>query len=181
MNAPRSPIPLSTLEFPFPWAFVREHYSEHYLASRVPESDVQDAILKLLRTYHVDAIAIDAGGRRERGRLIRRSKAVGFDVSKLIRGGIGSEIPAGHSDLAATLAPEGRSLYIEVKAPAWIAPGGTVLRDAGIPSVEQLDFLLSKQERGAIVLVAYSIDDVANYLGTQLQYNLDSLRAGRHS
>jgi len=174
-----APIPGATIDYPFPWTFIRENYSAHFLASCASEEHVQKSILKLLRAYQVDAIAIDAGGKRERGRAIRRAKMIGIDVAAIVKGGNGSTIPPGHADIAATLAPDGVSLYIEVKAPAWITPGGKIAREAGIPSVEQLDFLSEKFARGAFVMVAYSIDDVANHLGKRLQNNLDTLRGRR--
>ena len=85
-------------------------------------------------------------------------------------------IPAGFSDLEGTLAPAGRSLYIEVKSPAWIDSRKKVIRRAGAPSKEQLDFLLSKHIRGACVLVAWSSKDVEDYVAAQLHLNRRSLR-----
>ena len=50
------------------------------------------------------------------------------------------------------------------------------VRPAGKPTLEQLDFLLSKYQRGAIALVAYSIDDVTSLLGDRLERNYRALR-----
>ena len=169
-------IPRATLSYPFPHEFDAGKYSAHYLVSHVPENKVQTSILDLLWKFKVDAIAIDAGCKRERRTLISRALSSGISIRDLADGAIGSSLPPGHSDLAATLAPEGRSLYIEVKAPAWIDGSGHVVRCAGRPTQEQLDFLLSKFDRGAIVMVAYSIDDVAEYLEAELNRNLKALR-----
>lgn len=174
-------IPCATLSYPFPHEFDAKKYSEHYLLSHVPESGVQASILDLLWKFKVDAIPIDAGVEHVRGavynRLLRQTKLLPGEIMSILRGGIGSELPPGHSDLAATLAPEGRSLYIEVKAPAWINERGKIVRSAEKPTQEQLDFLLSKFKRGAIVMVAYSIDDVANYLDAQLRRNFEAARS----
>ena len=169
-------IPRATLSYPFPHEFDAGKYSAHYLLSHVPENKVQASILDLLWKYKVDAIAIDAGCKRERRTMISRALQLGFD-RRSFDGSIGSELPAGHSDLAATLAPEGRSLYIEVKAPAWIDERGKVVRSAGQPTQEQLDFLLSKFNRGAIAMVAYSMDDVASYLNAELRRNFEAVRS----
>ena len=91
--------------------------------------------------------------------------------------GNGSSIPPGHSDLVATLAPDGIALCIEVKAPAWIDERGKQIRGAGSPTVEQLEFLLAKHRRRAIALVAYSVDDVTNHLRDRLQRNFNAVRS----
>ena len=106
--------------------------------------------------YRVDAVPIDAGGRRQRGRMMGAAKAAGVALGGIQNVKTGRAIPAGFADLEATLAPEGRSLYTEVKAPRWIDSNGGIIRPAGKPSAEQLEFLLSKYVRGAIVMVAWS-------------------------
>ena len=170
-------IPLATLDYPFPHKFDAGKYNAHYLLSRVPENVVQKSILDLLWRYHVDAIAIDAGLKTARRKFISKALAFGLDGTSF-KGGL-AELPAGHSDLAGTLAPAGRSLYIEVKAPAWIDERGKVIRSAGKPTTEQLDFLLSKYDRGAIALVAYSVDDVSEFLGKELIANFNATREVR--
>ena len=168
--------PLATLTYPFPFEFVRDHYSRLYLLKQITEDYVQASILDALRAFQIDAIAIDAGGKKERSTMIRRARARGLDLGDLTRGGSGSSIPPGHSDLVATLAPDGMALYVEVKAPAWIDEFGRQVRPAGKPTLEQLDFLLSKYQRGAIALVAYSIEDVTALLGDRLERNYRALR-----
>jgi hypothetical protein len=141
------------------------------------EDQVQRSILDLLAIYKVDAAPIDAGGKRARGRMMGAARDAGVDLAGVENTKTGRAIPAGFADLEATLAPDGRSLYIEVKAPAWLASNGHVARPAGKPSAEQLAFLKSKHDRGAIVLVAWSSLDVENHLGkTRLDLNRKAIR-----
>jgi hypothetical protein len=162
----------------FPAVFNRERYSEFYLLSRVTEAQVQGSILELLGRWQIDVVAIDAGMRRARGRMIAKALEQGQDVRKIAGFSTGVEIPAGYCDLSGSLAPDGKGLFIEVKAPAWIDPNTKkVIREAGKPTLEQLAFLDSKDERGAIAMVAWSVDDVVKILGDRMQKNLDSLRA----
>jgi hypothetical protein len=163
-----------TEPFPFPWRFVGGRYSDLYLMSQVSEAQVQSDILALMAAYNVDAVPIDAGGRRQRGRMVKAAKSHGIDL-RGVRAPSGGEIPSGFSDLLATLAPEGRSFYIEVKAPAWLDEKRKVIRRAGQASKEQLEFLLSKHRRGALVLVAWSVADVEEYCGTAIRRNRGAL------
>ena len=162
-------------EFPFPWKFERVRYHELYLSSRVTETRVQADILDLLWNYRVDAVAIDAGGRRQRGRMIAAGKASGLQLDGIAAAKTGGGIPAGFADLEATLAPQGRALYIEVKAPMWIE-GKRTVRFEGKPSSAQLDFLSEKHRRGALVMLAWSADDVEQYLRGELDINWRALR-----
>jgi hypothetical protein len=162
--------------YPFPWKFEGYRYSNLYLMRQVTEAQVQSDILALMPVYDVDLVAIDAGGRRQRGRMMAAAKSAGINLAGIQNAKTGAAIPSGFSDLEATLAPEGRSLYIEVKAPAWLDADEKVIRRAGLPSQEQLDFLLEKHRRGAIVLVAWSSKDVEDYLGRELALNRKALR-----
>lgn len=156
---------------PFPFKFDRDNYPAHYLASHVSEAQVQADILQLLHAYKVDAVAVDAGGRRARGRMMAIATAAGIEARSIGRVGLGGEIPAGFADLEATLAPNGRGFYIEVKAPAWTDARGRIQATAGAATEEQISFLFSKWRRGALVLVAWSIDDVMRYAGNALKEN----------
>jgi hypothetical protein len=156
--------------YPFPWRFERQRYSDLYLLSQVTENQVQKQILELLHAYDVDAVAIDAGGRKQRGRMMSAARVRGIQLAGLENIKTGA-IPEGWPDLEATLAPKGRALFIEVKAPAWIDGKGKIVRAAGRPSVEQLDLLHSKHDRGALVMVAWSLDDVTLYLGGKIEGN----------
>jgi hypothetical protein len=162
--------------YPFPWRFEGFRYSDLYLMQQVTEAQVQKNILALLSAFNVDAVPIDAGGRRQRGRMMGAAKKSGIDLAGISNVKTWYSIPAGFSDLEATLAPDGLSLYIEVKAPAWIDANKKIIRRAGQPSIEQLDFLLSKHHRGAHVLVAWSSKDVEDSLGGFLEVNRKSLK-----
>ena len=172
---PGRDIPLEPEPYPFPSIFRPSNYSDLYLMSCVPESQVQHDIISLLKTYRIDAVPIDAGGRRSRGVMMGAAKAAGISIGKLANFKTGRAIPSGFADLEATLAPSGRALYIEVKAPAWCDQGKRFLRTAGAASPEQLDFLLEKHKRGAVVLVAWSANDVVEFLGPLLVENRKAL------
>jgi len=175
MRAPRA-----TLSYPFPWQFEAGKYQAFYLLSEVPESNVQEAILGLLHSFKVDAIAVDAGAKELRRTLAARMRRIGLapaTIGNLLSGGLGGEIPAGHSDIVGTLAPSGRSLYIEVKRPARIDSHGTIVARPGEIDREQLDFLLAKYKRGSIVMIAYSVDDVSEFLGDELRRNYEAMRS----
>jgi hypothetical protein len=164
--------------FPFPWKFARSLYSDAYLVQRVSEEQVQEAIVVCLEFFEVDVIAIDAGMKRARGRVIAAARTQGVDA-RAIAAFHGGGLPAGHSDLSATLAPNGVGLYIEVKAPAWIDPDkpSRIISEAGKATQEQLAFLDSKHSRGAIVLVAWSVDDVMRRLGDLAEKNRRALHS----
>jgi len=130
----RPDIALEPESYPFPWIFRPSNYSDLYLMSCVPESQVQSGIISLLKTYRIDAVPIDAGGRRSRGVMMGAAKA-----------------------------------------PAWCDQGKRFLRTAGAASPEQLDFLLEKHKRGAVVLVAWSANDVVEFLGSLLVENRKAL------
>lgn len=160
----------------FPWKFEGYRYSDHYLMSRITEAQVQNDILSLMAMFDVDAVPIDAGGRRQRGRMLAAAKSQGIALGPVVNAKTSGAIPAGFADLAATLAPSGRSLYVEVKAPAWIDTNRKIIRRAGAPTTEQLEFLAEKQRRGALVLVAWSSKDVEEFLGAYLDVNREALR-----
>ena len=162
--------------YPFPWKFEGYRYSDFYLMQQFTEARVQNDILQLLSAFDVDAVPIDAGGRRQRGRMMAAAKARGIELGGIANAKTGSAIPAGYADLAATLAPSGRGLYIEVKAPAWIDERKKIIRRAGAPSQDQLDFLSSKHRRGALVLVAWSAHDISVYLDSALELNRRAMR-----
>jgi hypothetical protein len=167
-------VNLAVADFPFPWQEPKR-LPWLYLMQCLKESFVQAQILELLAMYRVDAVPIDAGGRRQRGRMMGAAKAAGMDLGGIQNVKTGRAIPKGFADLEATLAPEGRSLYIEVKAPRWIGANGEILRPAGKPTPEQLEFLLSKHVRGAVVMVAWSSFEVDEFLRSQLERNKKAL------
>jgi hypothetical protein len=161
-------------DFPFPWR-EPENSAPSYLMARNTESVVQASILTFLALYEVDAVPIDAGGRRQRGRMIGAAAAAGVDLKGVQNTKTGRAIPAGFADIEATLAPNGRALYIEVKAPRWLNSGGRQIKAAGKATDDQLAFLQSKFDRGAIVLVAWSCNEVWEYLSAELRANKEYL------
>src|SRR6266404_8972799 len=98
-----------SVSYPFPWKFEGYRYGDLYLMQQVTEEQVQKQILELLALYEVDAIPIDAGGRRQRGRMMGAAKAAGIDLAGVQNVKTGRAIPAGFADVEATLAPAGRS------------------------------------------------------------------------
>lgn len=166
--------------YPFPWQWDRTRYSNNYLVQQLSEQQVQDGIIAELEFWRIDVIAIDAGMKRARGRMMQAAKTHGMDVSKIVNFKSGG-LPAGFPDLHGTLAPEGIALYIEVKAPAWIDPDNphSIISEAGKPTSEQLAYLDSKHSRGAICLVAWSVDDVTKVLGDRADRNRKALDGRR--
>jgi hypothetical protein len=165
--------------YPFPWRFEGYRYPDLYLLSQVDEARVQADIVEMLHAYHVDAVPIDAGGRRQRGRMMAAARSAGIALGGIQNVKTGAAIPAGFADLEATLAPTGRALYIEVKAPAWLDAQKKIIRRAGQPSPEQIEFLLAKHHRGALCMVAWSSADVEQYLGAHLQANWQEMQSQR--
>jgi hypothetical protein len=166
--------------YPFPHKFDRSNYPDLYLMYRLTEADVVKDIMHLLQSYKVDAAIIDAGGRRVRDRLAAAANSQGTDIGKLSHLKTGNGIPKGYADIEATLAPDGRALFIEVKQPRCINQCGKVEHHEGEPSLEQLEFLRQKQARGALVMVAWSADDVEHYLNAELHRNRRVLQHGEN-
>jgi hypothetical protein len=163
-------------EYYFRHRFDPHRYSENYLIRQLTEAQVQDAIIAELEFWKVDVIAIDAGMKRARGRILSSAKQLGISAGAAIAKFTAGGLPAGWPDLHATLAPDGVALYVEVKAPAWIDPKTKrIISEAGKPSKEQLFYLDSKHRRGAIVCVAWSVEDVLLVLGDRLENNRASL------
>jgi hypothetical protein len=159
----------------FPHVYNHAHYHELYCLAEVSEAQVMKDVLSLLHLYQVDAAAVDAGGSRARGRLIAAAKHRGIDIGDLPKITT-PDIPKGWADIEGTLAPDGRGLFIEVKRPRWVNECGRTIRQEGRPSIEQLDWLQEKQTRGALVMIAWSADDVEIYLSDELRRNRRALR-----
>lgn len=158
-------------ELPFPHHFVRGNYTNFYLMHPISEADVVNDILHLLRGYKVDAAVIDAGGRRARGQMTAAARAAGLQIGNLSRLATGGGIPKGYADIEATLAPDGRSLFIEAKQPMRLDACGKIISHGGAPSTEQLEFLHEKHRRGALVMVAWSADEVHQHFAAELEAN----------
>jgi hypothetical protein len=167
-------------KFPFLWQYESVRYTEFYKASCVSEQQVVTDIASYLARFHVDVAVIDAGGKRSRGQMLAIAKKNGLLASAmrpLINMRTGSAFPEGFSDIEATLAPGGKALYIEVKAPEWLHPK----RAAGQPTEAQLHFLYEKWKRGALVMVAWSVGDVEWFVGPHVIENFRAMTnaAGR--
>jgi hypothetical protein len=157
----------------YPRQFDRALYSDAYLLGHASEQQVQRAILDLLVARRIPAIAVDAGAAKLRGAFFRAVRGSGMisneQAAKMIAQPRGAAY-AGLSDIVGTLRG-GRALFIECKQPAWLRIGrGNALRverDAGEPTGEQLAFLDSMCEAGALCMVAWSPDDVERALGAK--------------
>lgn len=132
----------------YPHQFDHRKYSDYYLLSCISEADVQSAITDYLAAEGIPYAVVDAGAKRLRGRC---------------GSGGGGAAPSGFPDITGVL-PGGRALYIEVKAPQWRrlnnANRAVVERSAGEPSRDQLHFLDAMHEAGALVMVAWSVEEV---------------------
>ena len=144
-------------------------YRRAYLFGDVPESKVQDDIRRALGLFRIEAAVIDAGFAAIRGKIygalkrLRVSDAVIQAVMAALKDI--SSAPVGWSDLSGTLSPVGRSFYIECKSPARLDPQrGTIITPAGKPTEDQLKFLDRMHSRGALVGVAWGVDDALEIL-----------------
>jgi hypothetical protein len=164
------------MKYGFPHAYVHGRYREIYALSHVSERQVQENILEYLRLFSVDAVALDAGGKAARRRLIAAARQQGVPSAGLASAST-PDIPKGWADIEATLAPEGRALFIEVKAPRWVDGCGRTVRAEGRATMEQLEWLAAKQARGALVLVAWAVEDVEAHLGSELARNGRAIRS----
>ena len=148
------------------------HYKRAYLWGGPLEASVQADIVDALRTSRIDVEVVDSGSKGLRGKLSRvlAGLHLALPVVQQIMNAIrstGGAADAGRADLSGCLAPDGKAFYIEVKMPAKLDPTtGKVLRSAGRPAPEQLDFLDKRAMEGAIVGVAWSIDDAFEILGS---------------
>jgi len=171
MNATVKPRP----RYDFPFAYEHGKYRAYYLMHHPSEAQVQADILALLHAYKVDGAAVDAGGKRARGRLAAAARHRGVNIGDLPNITT-PEIQKGWADIEATLAPDGRALFIEVKHPRWVDGCGKTIRQEGQPSQEQLEWLREKQSRGALVMVAWAADDVESHLQIELHRNRKAMR-----
>lgn len=151
----------------FPHTFDPAAYSGLYLLSCVPESEVQAAILESLQWRRIPAVAVDAGAAKLRGRAYRALKAAGQNARGILAGQTGAGVE-GFPDIVGTL-PGGRALFIEVKAPRWLhespKTGKLIQKEReGLPTLEQMAFLETMHQAGAVVGVAWSVDDLDRIL-----------------
>jgi hypothetical protein len=148
-------------------SFDRSRYNDAYLLGCVSEATVQKNALATLNLHRIPALAVDAGGAKLRGRACRVLRGAGVR-NAAAKGGTQGACSAGLSDILGTL-PGGRALYIEVKAPEWLTRSpktGRLIQKAapGKPSDEQLAFLDTMAEAGALVGIIWSPDDLNELL-----------------
>lgn len=111
------------------------------------EAQIQRSILDLLTARGILAWTVDAGGR-----ALRR----GQDPH-------GSVAPRGLPDLQGVL-PGGRALFIEVKRPEWLTTSALQWKPAGEVSQDQARWLQALAASGAVVGVAWSVEDAEEIL-----------------
>jgi CBS-domain-containing membrane protein len=153
---------------PYRFAFERARYSDAYLLGCVSEAAVQKAALELLTIHRIPALAVDAGGARLRGAVGRALRRGGISNARQFLGRTQGACSAGLSDILGTL-PGGRALYVEVKAPEWLTTSpktGRLIQKAepGKPTDDQLAFLDTMAEAGALVGIIWSTDDLNEIL-----------------
>ena len=146
-------------------------YRRAYLYGGQLESEVQSDVVDALTISKIDAEVIDAGAKTIRGKISRMCSSLGLPQPTIMR--IMNSIKSvgaaetGRADLSGCLAPNGRAFFLEIKAPAKLDPvTGKVLRSAGHASDEQIAYLDKKHAEGAIVGIAFGIDDAFEILGT---------------
>lgn len=171
-SPPRSK-PFSDSEHPYLWRWDADRYKRAYLFGGVDEATVQANIRSALGYMHIEAGVVDSGFSAVRGRVFGALKKL--RVSEIVVAAIMaamkdvSAAPVGWSDLNGCLAPSGRAFYIEVKAPAKLDPiKGTIITRAGVPTKDQLFFLDRMHSRGALVGVAWSVEDALAILAPGL-------------
>lgn len=148
-------------------------YKRAYLFGGVDEATVQDTIRRALAFHRIEAAVVDAGFSAIRGKIygaMKRLRLADSVIQAVMAALTGiSAAPVGWSDLNGCLAPVGRAFYIEVKAPARLDPQrGTIITPAGKPTADQLGFLDRMHARGALVGVAWSVDDALQILAPAL-------------
>ena len=137
--------------YPFPHTYVDRPDRAHQLLGRITEATIEKAILHMLACKNILAWPQDAGG--------KRFHAIAGSASGH-RGGIHS-LPQGWPDILALL-PGGRMMMIEVKRPPYMS--GKRRIPEGKPTQIQLETLLKLHKQGALVLVAWSCQDVLEAL-----------------
>lgn len=158
-------------------AFDRTRYALPYLCAGVPESEVQATTLRHLAALGIPAIAVDAGAAKLRGRAWGALKRAGVqDPGAELNGTTGAGI-AGLTDIVGCL-PGGRALFLEIKRPAQFAPskaslGRLVVRkEPGAPTTQQIGFLTTMGQAGAVVGIIWGPGDLEEILdGAKMPLN----------
>ncbi|HWQ10994.1 MAG TPA: hypothetical protein VN436_17865 [Holophaga sp.] len=163
--------------YPFPHAFDRSRYSDHYLLSHLSEAAVQAQIVDALGKMGLLAWVVDVGGKKVRGRACAALRHAGVDKpAQLLRAKHpgASDAPQGFPDVPGLIPPERSAtghlipFFLEVKRPMWLKLSKTgrltVDQAAGEPTEEQLGFLLSVHHAGACCGVVWSVSDAVEIL-----------------
>lgn len=146
-------------------AWDQERYPGAYLRQGLDEAAVQRMVQAKLRALGAFVLAVDAGARLMRGRVMGAARRAGLAPDAVLftpgRTGVGV---AGLADLVGCDA-HGRMVAIEVKRPAHLVVSpktGKLIqsRPAGQPTEAQLAFLLEVHRRGGIAGVVWSPADV---------------------
>jgi hypothetical protein len=144
----------------------RARYSENYLTWRVPESQVQKAVLDDLQRRGAVCIAVDAGAAMIRGRIRGALHKIQHEeILPMVMAGRTGAGAKGLPDIVGVL-PGGRALFIEVKKPEWCEPSpknpGKLrqVQPPGAASEEQRAFLQAAYRLGAAAGVVWHWKDL---------------------
>ena len=172
---------MNHLSFPFPHTWDTARYARALQMGGQSEDEVQLEIIQEIGSLGMVLWHTDAGDKKARGRVQKLLRGAGHtDLAKdaaKVKGTSG--LPAGFSDLHGALAPYGRAVYLEVKRPGLFDQVGKCLRKPGLPTPEQLEFLLSMHNLGAVVGVVWSLSDALAILRPHLGAHCGHLRALR--
>jgi hypothetical protein len=176
---------MNEIERPYLWKWDKTRYKRALLLGGPSEAEIQSGIVEALKISRIDVEIVDSGSNKLRLAFGRVLHSVGLPVEMVTRilGLIRNVAPSsdpGRTDLSGVLAPDGRGFFIEVKAPAKIDPvSGNVVRTAGKATPDQLTYMDRKHAHGAIVGVAWSIDDAFEIIGSSnLLAHQQALRGG---
>lgn len=137
---------MSNTDYPFPHTYVDRPDRAHQLLGRITEATIEKAILHVLHCKNILAWPQDAGGKRFHAAIHSAGGRQGGILS----------LPQGWPDIIGIL-PGGRFLAIECKRPPYMS--GKRKIPAGKPTEAQLATLLKLHKQGALVLIAWSVQD----------------------
>lgn len=109
------------MTYPFRHAFDATRYPPAYLRLGIREEHVQAATLAALRGRGALVFPVDSGAKLLRGRAVGALRRAGVGQPEAVLYGATGAGFHGLADLVGIL-PGGRALFVEVKAPAWLAP-----------------------------------------------------------
>jgi hypothetical protein len=153
--------------FPHEWDQAR--YSESYLRLGSLHDAVVARCLTWIRVHHHFALEVDVGAKLLRGRAAGALRRAGVAKPSAVLFGRTGAGMAGLVDLVG-VAENGRAIFVEVKAPAWLVPSkktGRLVqkRAADVPTTQQMAFLREVHRRGAYAGVAWHERDLDGIFG----------------